>query len=70
MIHIRNAGPRDYDSIWQIIHEVSSKGDTYVFDPDSSRKEMLDYWCGNDKHCYVAEIEPIRKKSFSLCPCL
>jgi L-amino acid N-acyltransferase YncA len=59
MIHIRNAGPRDYNSIWQIIQEVISKGDTYVFDPDSSRKEMQDYWCGQDKHCYVAEIQNI-----------
>ncbi len=59
MIHIRNAGPRDHDSIWQIIHEVISKGDTYVFAPDSSRTEMLDFWCGQDKHCYVAEIQNI-----------
>jgi L-amino acid N-acyltransferase YncA len=59
MIHIRNAGPRDYNSIWQIIQEVISKGDTYVFDPDSSRKDMLEYWCGQDKHCYVAEIQNI-----------
>ena len=64
MIQIRKAGPRDYDSIWQIIHEVISKGDTYVFDPDSSRKEMLDYWCGQDKHCYVAEIENITVGTF------
>jgi L-amino acid N-acyltransferase YncA len=57
MIHIRNAGPQDYDSIWQIIHEVISKGDTYVFAPDSSREKMLGYWCAEDKHTYVAEIE-------------
>jgi len=57
MIHIRNATPRDYDSIWKIIHEVISKGDTYVFDPDSDRQTMLEFWSGRDKHCYVAEIE-------------
>ncbi len=57
MIQIRKADPQDYNSIWRIIHEVISRGDTYVFAPDSSRKEMLDYWCGHDKHCYVAEIE-------------
>ena len=57
MIHIRKAKSKDHDSIWQIIQEVISKGDTYVFAPDSSRKEMLDYWCSQDKHCYVAEIE-------------
>lgn len=47
MIHIRVAGPQDHNSIWQIIQEVISKGETYVFDPDSSKEEMLDYWCGS-----------------------
>jgi L-amino acid N-acyltransferase YncA len=59
MIHIRKAKPEDHDSIWQIIQEVIAGGDTYVFDPDSSREEMLQYWCGQDKHCYVAIIENI-----------
>jgi len=59
MIYIRKAGQGDYDSIWQIIHEVIAKGDTYVFAPESSREKMLDYWCHKDKHCYVAEIENI-----------
>ena len=56
MIQIRKAEPKDHASIWQIIHEVIAKGDTYVFDPDSSREEMLEYWCGRQKHTYVAEI--------------
>jgi len=59
MIHIRKAEPEDYDSIWQIIQEVIAGGDTCVFDPDSSREEMLQYWCSQDKHCYVAIIENI-----------
>lgn len=53
-VKIRKAEPGDYDAIWQIIHQVISKGDTYVFFPDSSRKEMLGYWCGADKYSYVA----------------
>ena len=57
MIHIRKAEPKDQDSIWQIIQKVIAMGDTYVFSPDSSRKDMLEYWCGPDKHCYVAEID-------------
>jgi ribosomal protein S18 acetylase RimI-like enzyme len=57
MIHIRKAELEDHDSLWKIIHQVIAEGDTYVFDPDTSRKEMLDYWCGPDKQSYVAEIE-------------
>ena len=57
MIRIRKTAPGDFDAIWLIISQVISGGDTYVFDPDSSRKDMLDYWCGPDKHCYVAEID-------------
>src|SRR5215467_13732943 len=54
MIEIRKAVLGDYDQIWNIIHEVISKGDTYVFEPGSSKKELLEYWCGDDKHIYVA----------------
>ena len=54
---IRKALPRDDEAIWQIIQEVISTGDTYVFAPDSTREEMLDYWCGQDKHTYVAEVD-------------
>lgn len=49
MIVIRRAEPKDQDSIWQIIHQVIAGGDTYVFAPDSSRVDMLDYCCGADK---------------------
>src|SRR4051794_12961457 len=54
MLIIRKAIPEDRDEIWNIIHEVISKGDTYTFDPNSSRETMLAYWCGEDKHTYVA----------------
>jgi ribosomal protein S18 acetylase RimI-like enzyme len=57
MIQIRKAQPKDHEAIWLIIREVLAGGDTYVFDPDSSREEMLEYWCGPDTHCYVAEID-------------
>jgi len=66
MIHIRKAGKKDYDSIWRIIQEVIAPGDTYVFDPDSSRGQMLGYWCGRDKHTYVAELDGIVAGTFIL----
>ncbi len=54
MIDIRKATAGDDDQIWEIIQQVISTGDTYVFDPESSREKMLAYWCGPDKHTYVA----------------
>lgn len=57
MIHIRKAVAEDQECIWQIIRQVISGGDSYVFDPGSSREEMLGYWCGPDKHTYVAQLD-------------
>jgi len=54
MIKIRKAKEEDYNQIWEIIQQVISNGDTYVFDPSSSKEKMLAYWCGQDKHTYVA----------------
>ena len=57
MLIIRKATPADYDPIWAIIQQVISTGDTYVFDPSSSREKMLDYWCAPEKHTYVAVLD-------------
>ena len=54
MIEIRKAMSEDSDQIWEIIREVISKGDTYTFDPNSSKETMLNYWYGPDRHTYVA----------------
>jgi len=56
-VKIRRANLNDHNSLWLIIKQVISAGDTYVFAPDSDRKKMLDYWCDGDKKTYVAEIE-------------
>ena len=56
MIEIRKAALTDHDDIWNIIKEVISTGDTYVFAPDSSKQKMLDFWCSRDKQTYVALI--------------
>lgn len=56
MIEIRKATIDDYDAIWEIIREVISTGDTYVFAPASSKEKMLAYWFGQDKHTYVATL--------------
>ena len=54
MITIRKATIADQDAIWDIIHAVIAKGDTYVFDPNSTKEKMLAYWFHEEKYTYVA----------------
>lgn len=54
MPDIRKATAADYDAIWGIIREVIATGDTYVFNPNSSKEKMLAYWCAPHNHLYVA----------------
>lgn len=53
-LNIRKATKADENAIWEIIHEVIVQGDTYVFDPNSTKEEMLEYWCDPQKYTYVA----------------
>ena len=55
MIKIRRAVDADKPAVWSIIRAVIVSGDTYVYPPDSSEREMLDYWFSPEKHTYVAE---------------
>ncbi len=54
MITIRKYTLKDKEQIWEIIKSVISRGDTYVFAPDSPKEKMLGYWCGADKKTFVA----------------
>ena len=56
MINIRKEIPNDGEAAWNIIHEVINEGNTYVFSPQSTKKEMIGYWFAEDKHTYVAVI--------------
>ena len=41
---IRRAGPEDADTVWAMLKPVFRAGDTYLIDPDISRKAALAYW--------------------------
>jgi ribosomal protein S18 acetylase RimI-like enzyme len=53
-LQIRRARKEDREAIWQIFHAVVAGGDTYVFDPNISRRKALTYWLGPKTRCYVA----------------
>lgn len=38
---IRKAIESDFESIWRIFKAVIELGDTYVFDPDTERKDVF-----------------------------
>lgn len=51
---IRMAKPDDFAEIWPLFQAVISRGDTYVFTPDTSEKDAYDYWFGTGVRCWVA----------------
>ena len=55
MVDIRTATESDKRDIWKIIEAVISTGDSYVFDPETPKREMIAYWFSPQKHVYVAK---------------
>ena len=55
VLQIRPATAEDHDAIWEIFHAVVAAGDTYTFDPATSRADALAYWMRTDVSTYVAE---------------
>lgn len=54
---IRPATPADDEAIWRIFHEVVSAGDTYAYQPDTTREEGLALWFPPGGWTYVAALD-------------
>lgn len=54
---LRPATAADRDAIWAIFHEVVAAGDTYAYDPATSREEALRLWCEAPRATWVAELD-------------
>jgi ribosomal protein S18 acetylase RimI-like enzyme len=54
MLEIKRAVEKDKPQVWEIIKEIISTGDTYVYAADSPKEKMIDYWFSADKKTYVA----------------
>jgi L-amino acid N-acyltransferase YncA len=54
-LQIRPATTADQSAIWAILKPVFRAGDTYAIDPDIPRDTAISYWCGSERHVYVAE---------------
>ena len=54
-MNIREATESDFDSIWPIIFEIVSAGETYAYDPKSTKDEAYDFWMKSPRATFVAE---------------
>jgi L-amino acid N-acyltransferase YncA len=54
---IRRAQDSDFDGIWEIFHAVVSKGDTYAFDPETTREQARAIWMAPGLSTYVALLD-------------
>jgi L-amino acid N-acyltransferase YncA len=54
MINIRRAQESDFDAIWQIFRHVVKEGETYVYDPSTTREEARVIWMSEKVTTYVA----------------
>jgi len=52
---IREADSNDVNGIWEIFEVVVTAGDTFAFDPGTSKEEMIKLWFAPAMRTYVAE---------------
>ena len=45
----------DFDEVWTLIKKIITKGDTYVFSPETKKNQMLSYWCSKSNHTYIVQ---------------
>ena len=54
MIEIRKAIAADWNQVWQIVHEVFARGDTYAYSPDTDKQQGHAIWVESPMVTYVA----------------
>jgi ribosomal protein S18 acetylase RimI-like enzyme len=54
MITIRRAEESDFEAIWRIFQEVVRRGDTYTYDPETTRGQAHSIWMSGGQTTYVA----------------
>lgn len=54
MITIRRALETDFDSIWEIFREVVEAGESYVYDPQTTKEQARSIWMAAGVATYVA----------------
>ncbi len=53
---LRMAETADFERIWEIFHAVVARGDTYAYDPATTREEARALWMNPEARTYVAVV--------------
>jgi ribosomal protein S18 acetylase RimI-like enzyme len=53
-IHVREADPADFDQIWAIFAPIVAAGETYAYDPNTTRDEAFHLWMEKPEATFVA----------------
>ena len=67
-MEIRPATDGDRPTIWAMLEPVLRAGDTYAVDPEISREDALDFWCGGNHTAFIAEAHGTPLGSYYICP--
>jgi len=54
-LQIRKAGASDFTAIWSIFHSVAAGGETYAYDPETTRQQARVIWMEVPAATFVAE---------------
>lgn len=54
---IRRAEEADFDGIWEIFHAVVAQGDTYAYDPATTKEQARAIWMAPGISTYVALLD-------------
>lgn len=54
MLEIRKVKSEDQNAIWKIFHEIVKTGDTYPYQPDTTKEEAIQIWIQSPAATYVA----------------
>jgi L-amino acid N-acyltransferase YncA len=55
-ISIRRASTADFEQIWAIFQPIVKAGETYAFDPDTTREQAFRLWMEAPLQTFVAEL--------------
>lgn len=54
-MRIREATKDDWDSIWPIFHDIVKAGETYAYEPDTTKEQGEKIWLEAPRKTYVVE---------------
>ncbi|MBN2397338.1 MAG: GNAT family N-acetyltransferase [Deltaproteobacteria bacterium] len=54
-MNIREATAQDFKDIWPIFHEIVSAGETYAYDPRTTKEEAFQIWMTQPHKTFVIE---------------